>query len=304
MIDKRIFSDTNLSWKAKGILGYFLSRPDNWTIIVADLIKQSTDGRDSVYSGLKELIKAGYIVREAIRESGKILKWEYIVFEEPQINPGLQSKGEKSADRNDINAPPEEERIAPSFPVDKPQTPAKSTTSGFSRSGKPRSGKSDTTNNDLNNNDLTNNVVVEYAPASNCQQGNERQHIRSAGGDNSLTDNVINELQVAIRKAAGAQVDASFLQKLAADFPVETIREKIKLMGNMGRQKLRNVPGLLIYLLEDDSRHIPGRPQGQSAYEGSAQTAHGDRSKAISINDSGDELRRRRREILKSLYLL
>ena len=32
MIDSSIFTDNKLSWKAKGLLGYFLSRPDDWKI--------------------------------------------------------------------------------------------------------------------------------------------------------------------------------------------------------------------------------------------------------------------------------
>jgi len=87
MMDKRIFANTSLSWKAKGILGYLLSKPDDWVIRISDLIKQSTDGRDAVYSGVKELRKAGYVELVDVRnESGKIISWEYLVYEEPQ-NP-------------------------------------------------------------------------------------------------------------------------------------------------------------------------------------------------------------------------
>jgi hypothetical protein len=37
------FSDNQLTWKAKGILGYLLTKPDNWTIILENLVKQSKD---------------------------------------------------------------------------------------------------------------------------------------------------------------------------------------------------------------------------------------------------------------------
>ena len=85
MIDKRIFIDAGLSWKAKGILGYLLSKPDDWTIMVVDLIKQSTDGRDSVYSGLKELAACGYVKRMDLRDNrGRLSGCEYLVHENPQ----------------------------------------------------------------------------------------------------------------------------------------------------------------------------------------------------------------------------
>ena len=85
-INNSVFTDKRLSWKAKGIMGYLLSRPDDWKVIVGDLIKQSKDGKDAVYTGLKELKKYGYVEQRTIRrEDGKksILRWEYIVYEEP-----------------------------------------------------------------------------------------------------------------------------------------------------------------------------------------------------------------------------
>ncbi|MEV2909470.1 helix-turn-helix domain-containing protein [Paenibacillus larvae] len=63
MIDKYGFNDERLSWKAKGLLGYLLSKPDDWQIYECDLIKQSADGRDSVRTALRELEKFGYLTR-------------------------------------------------------------------------------------------------------------------------------------------------------------------------------------------------------------------------------------------------
>ncbi|NJR71011.1 MAG: hypothetical protein HC771_22020 [Synechococcales cyanobacterium CRU_2_2] len=55
--------DPLLSWKAKGILWYLLTKPDGWQCKTSDLINQSTDGRDSVVAGLKELEQQRYLVR-------------------------------------------------------------------------------------------------------------------------------------------------------------------------------------------------------------------------------------------------
>lgn len=68
MIDHRPLNDDNLSWQAKGLLAYLLSKPDNWIVIVADLVKRATNGRDSVNSILKELEQKGYIERIKIRD--------------------------------------------------------------------------------------------------------------------------------------------------------------------------------------------------------------------------------------------
>ena len=125
MIDKRILSNSTLSWKAKCILIYLLSKPDNWKIMITDLVKQSTDGRDSVQSGIKELIHARYIISERTRgEGGKYSAYEYIVLEEP----------------HDITV---------------------STTNGFSTSGFSTSGKSATNNTDVTKTDINN---KEYRP--------------------------------------------------------------------------------------------------------------------------------------------
>ena len=125
MLDKRIFSDINLSWKSKGILSYLLSKPDNWRVMIVDLVKQSSDGEKAVYSGLAELINTGYIARQAIRDDkGKFLYHEYRVFEQPI----------------DITST-------------SPFSASGFSASGFSASGKRGATNTDTTKKDLNKND-------------------------------------------------------------------------------------------------------------------------------------------------------
>ncbi len=88
MIRNALFEDPALSWKAKGLLGYVLSRPGDWHIHVRDLIHRSTDGRDSVYAALRELKVRGYVQETVQRHShGFIVAREYVVFEEPQLDP-------------------------------------------------------------------------------------------------------------------------------------------------------------------------------------------------------------------------
>ena len=64
VICNTFLKDERLSWKAKGILAYLLSKPDDWQIKVVDLIKRSKDGREKVYAGIKELLNAGYLQRQ------------------------------------------------------------------------------------------------------------------------------------------------------------------------------------------------------------------------------------------------
>ena len=70
---ENILTDKNLSWKAKGLMAFFLSSPDRLKLNLLDLGDQSSDGRDSLRAGLKELEDAGYIQSGQIRKNGKIV---------------------------------------------------------------------------------------------------------------------------------------------------------------------------------------------------------------------------------------
>lgn len=86
-IDNRPLSDPQLSWKAKGLLAYILTLPDNWNIREEELTRHSTDRMHSTRTAIKELIKAGHIIRRRrpnTPEGGYFAGWEYLVYESPQ----------------------------------------------------------------------------------------------------------------------------------------------------------------------------------------------------------------------------
>ena len=86
MIAKDTIQNKKLSWKAKGILAYLLSLPDDWVIYVSELEKHAPDGEASLRSGMKELLDAGYLVREQKRnEEGKFIGYDYVAIEDPAI---------------------------------------------------------------------------------------------------------------------------------------------------------------------------------------------------------------------------
>jgi hypothetical protein len=93
MIDKRFLSVKTLSFKAKGLLTYLLSKPDDWKVIHRELMKVSSDGDASVRSALKELEAAGYVHRRRITDSstGLVLRWEIIVYETPELARNLST---------------------------------------------------------------------------------------------------------------------------------------------------------------------------------------------------------------------
>ena len=84
-MDKGFLENPGLSWKAKGLLAYLLSKPDNWKVVINDLASHSTDGKAAIYSGLAELMKHGHYRKHPVRdETGRrISHWEGIISEVP-----------------------------------------------------------------------------------------------------------------------------------------------------------------------------------------------------------------------------
>lgn len=77
--------DERLTWKAKGILAYILSLPDDWVFYMEEVATHSKDKLDSLKSGIKELKEHGYVKRYPVKnEKGKIARWEMIIYEVPQ----------------------------------------------------------------------------------------------------------------------------------------------------------------------------------------------------------------------------
>ena len=73
----------DLSWKAKGIMTYLLSLPDDWVVNLDEIKRNATDGESSFRSGWKELASAGYVSRQPVRDekTKKIDYWETVIKE-------------------------------------------------------------------------------------------------------------------------------------------------------------------------------------------------------------------------------
>ena len=82
-INNEFIFNKNLSLKAKGLLCHLLALPNDWKLYVEEVEKWSTDGKAAIYSAFKELTSNGYMKREQKREKGKIVSWDYIVYEKP-----------------------------------------------------------------------------------------------------------------------------------------------------------------------------------------------------------------------------
>lgn len=90
-LDKYFLSDDQLTFEAKGILAYVLSKPDTWTIRKTDMIKRSKSGKTRIESAMLELMAAGYLNWYQIRDNnGTFGEWVYDVYERPEFNPEAQ----------------------------------------------------------------------------------------------------------------------------------------------------------------------------------------------------------------------
>ncbi|MFJ8142665.1 hypothetical protein [Streptomyces sp. NPDC096013] len=91
-IANTLFRDTQLSFKAKGLFGLLSTHRDGWRMTVADLARRGRDGEAAVKSGLKELERQGFLIRERERESdGTLGAAAYFITDLPsQQNPRSQ----------------------------------------------------------------------------------------------------------------------------------------------------------------------------------------------------------------------
>lgn len=62
-------SNVELSLKSKGLLSMMLSLREDWNYTTRSLTKTCKEGADSIGSAMKELKRAGYIVRNRLRNS-------------------------------------------------------------------------------------------------------------------------------------------------------------------------------------------------------------------------------------------
>ncbi|MCL9971568.1 DnaD domain protein [Anoxybacillus kestanbolensis] len=100
--------DDRLSWKAKGLLAYMLSMPDNWTFYNEELMKHSPDGSSTFKAAMNELKQYGYVVRQKVKdEKGKFVGWETVVYEEPVENDTRKVENRPSENRPSENRPSE-----------------------------------------------------------------------------------------------------------------------------------------------------------------------------------------------------
>lgn len=83
VLDNTFIKDTRLSWKAKGLMTYLLSLPDDWIIHLSEIEKHATDGKSALRTAINELKELGYLKAEQKRENNRFAEMVYIIIENP-----------------------------------------------------------------------------------------------------------------------------------------------------------------------------------------------------------------------------
>lgn len=91
MLNRTPLEEKGLSWAAKGLWAYIMSRPESWNMSVTHLVKnfkttQRGMGEKAVYALIKELIDFGYCIRLQDRNGkGEYIKHEYVMLEKKEL---------------------------------------------------------------------------------------------------------------------------------------------------------------------------------------------------------------------------
>ena len=85
-IHNEALADGRLSFKARGLLAFLLSRPPGWSTSAERLAKSGIDGERAVKSGLRELEQLGYLTRTRTHNPDGTFSHNQTVTDQPTIS--------------------------------------------------------------------------------------------------------------------------------------------------------------------------------------------------------------------------
>lgn len=90
--------DKNLSYKAKGLLSFMLSLPEDWDYSINGLVAISKEGVKAIKNILQELQKYGYLVIKKKQNEIGQFEYDYLIYECPECQKGDMDLGEVEKD--------------------------------------------------------------------------------------------------------------------------------------------------------------------------------------------------------------
>jgi hypothetical protein len=87
VIDNTILKDSRASFRAKGLMCYLLSLPEDWKIYLKEIQNHVSDGKDSLSSAITELENLGYLKKELNPKiGGRFSGYSFEIIESPIIS--------------------------------------------------------------------------------------------------------------------------------------------------------------------------------------------------------------------------
>lgn len=89
IVDNKVIEDERLSFKARGLLIYMLSKPDDWKFYTEELAKRSNkDGISAIKTALNEIEDAGYLTRkQGHKKNGQFTSQDWILTDTSTNSP-------------------------------------------------------------------------------------------------------------------------------------------------------------------------------------------------------------------------
>lgn len=271
-IDNEIINNSALTWQAKGMLAYLLSKPDGWTFYETDLIKRAKNGRDSVRAIIAELLESGYLIRgERIRNNkGNLGGYQYTI--EPYLYDSYDGKSY----------------------VGKPNV-------GKSNVGKPYVGKSDTSNTkSFSNTNISSNT--ENNSNSNTEQQEPEQEPYDDNSLNIETINAFKKYEQEIGVISPSVIDR--IDAMIADVGEELVVEAINRAVYYNKRSLGYVDSIVMSWLKHNLKtlsdvHAHEGMRGRQVQGGMGNGTHQQQSTAVAGKQATAEKDARLREKLR-----
>ena len=83
--------DKDLSLKAKGLLSFMLSLPEEWDYSIPGLVACLKENKKAVTTTLDELKEYGYLKVNKVRNEKGLFEYEYLIFEQPNFEECTQT---------------------------------------------------------------------------------------------------------------------------------------------------------------------------------------------------------------------
>ena len=104
IVSNKVYDKNQLSWQAMGLLGYLLTKPDNWKVMVAELVNVTKDtkkptGSNGIYNIINELKEKGFI---SVRKNSDG-STDYTVYDEPIQQSSHENPNQANPNQADPN---------------------------------------------------------------------------------------------------------------------------------------------------------------------------------------------------------